>query len=228
MSFKLTAGLKLKYSIALVDAVLCGYVWFCMVLCVSVWFCVVLCGSVWFCVVQCGSVWFRWVMIGSVWFCGFMDVVDMVPFLLTCPCRGDGRRWWRSGGLCWRFSRLDHFDKEITISQNRQEWTIHKTTLKVTFWRLSILTGSLLGADSGALQVGGLNEHGGAVESVRGETLEAVLALSCSDGDLLLTFTGSYTQTKQREIWDMLTYVEKRNTLTCVDCRGRCLKRCSS
>lgn len=55
---------------------------------------------------------------------------------------------------------------------------------------LTILTCSLLGTDSWTLQVGGLDEDGGGVQSVRRKSVKAVLRQTGRDGDLMLSFTG--------------------------------------
>lgn len=52
------------------------------------------------------------------------------------------------------------------------------------------LTRPLLGGHPGALQVGGLNEDGSGVQSVGGESVEAVLRNAGGDGDLVLSFAG--------------------------------------
>ena len=69
------------------------------------------------------------------------------------------------------------------------------------------LTGSLLDADARTLQVRGLDEHGGGVQGVGGESLEAVLRQAGADGDLMLPFTGgcrgskkNKTQKKHQEV----------------------------
>lgn len=73
-------------------------------------------------------------------------------------------------------------------------------------WTLTCL---LLDADSWSLQVGGLDEDGGGVQSFRRESIEAVLRQASRDGDLMLSFTGSctgrHTQTQtlfQNKSWN--------------------------
>lgn len=48
-----------------------------------------------------------------------------------------------------------------------------------------VLTCSLLDANSGTLQIGGLGVDGSVIEGVRGQAIKAVLTFQASDGDLL-------------------------------------------
>ena len=52
------------------------------------------------------------------------------------------------------------------------------------------LTCPLLGAHARALQVRRLDEHGGGVQGVGRESVEAVLRQASRDGDLMLAFAG--------------------------------------
>lgn len=61
------------------------------------------------------------------------------------------------------------------------------------------LTGPFLGGHPGTLQVGGLKEDGGGVQSVGGESVEAVLRNTGGDGDLMLSFAGGCRAERNRE-----------------------------
>lgn len=61
------------------------------------------------------------------------------------------------------------------------------------------LTRPFLGGHPGALQVGGLNEDGGGVQSVGGESVEAVLRNTGGDGDLMLPFAGGCRAERNQE-----------------------------
>lgn len=61
------------------------------------------------------------------------------------------------------------------------------------------LTRPFLGGHPGALQVGGLNEDGGGVQSVGGESVEAVLRNTGRDGDLMLSFAGGCRAERNQE-----------------------------
>lgn len=56
---------------------------------------------------------------------------------------------------------------------------------------MAALTSPLIGADSGTFQIWSLNKNSGGVESIRGETLKAVLRQAGGNGRLLLSFAES-------------------------------------
>lgn len=62
------------------------------------------------------------------------------------------------------------------------------------------LTSSLFGADAWSLQIWGLDEDGGSVQSIWRESIKAVLRHAGGDGDLVLSFSGGYRGRKMDAI----------------------------
>lgn len=78
------------------------------------------------------------------------------------------------------------------------------------------LTRPFLGGHPRALQVGGLNEDGSGVQSVGGESVEAVLRDAGGDGDLVLSFAGGCRAERNQEnrIIDSATQQTERQILS--------------
>lgn len=76
------------------------------------------------------------------------------------------------------------------------------------------LTRPFLGGHPRTLQVGGLNEDGSGVQSVGGESVEAVLRNAGGDGDLVLSFAGGCRAERNQEnrIVDSVTQQRDRQT----------------
>ena len=104
-----------------------------------------------------------------------------------------------------------------TASHNRQFWESVKQKKLEVFssvnWCMRALschklalnwhrgcyhTCPLLHADSRSLQVGGLGEHCGVVESVRGQAIEAVITRRASDSNLLSATLGGWRRRESR------------------------------
>lgn len=74
--------------------------------------------------------------------------------------------------------------KQLAVVWNRRVHSDHQNNSSET------LTRPFLGGHPRTLQVGGLDEDGGGVQSVGGESVEAVLRNAGGDGDLVLSFAG--------------------------------------
>lgn len=108
----------------------------------------------------------------------------------------------------WRFSHVSRASRSVyqydsatrlqlqTFLEDRIHQNFPVRQFSLGLWET--LTCSLLDADSRTLQVRGLNEDGGVVESIGGKSVEAVLRQTGGDGDLMLPFTGGCRRRKTR------------------------------
>lgn len=106
--------------------------------------------------------------------------------IINSDLTGSGHRDSPSSSSLYTFLKLNFSVPSFFVCRAAKTSTLRSYTPS---W-LPALTCSLLGADSRTLQVGGLNEDGGGVQSVGRKSIKAVLRQPGGDGDLMLSFTG--------------------------------------